>query len=344
MEAALRRIRSHLVAQMASCSAAIALSLPGNSLAQTDRLPNLVAKPAADIQLVRNFAITDGWTLRFSTTSWNSGTGPLELVAGEIETGNTRRKVYQRVYLSDGSSFQHYAGSFVYHPEHNHFHFERYATYTLQPVNSPGASQRSGAKTTFCVMDTDKVNGSLPGAPISAVYASCGNAIQGMSVGWGDTYGSHLAGQELDFTGNPDGTYQLRIDVDPNTVLLETTRSDNGSCVLIDIARPNVTVLDSSGACGVALSITPNSARANSQVAVTISGYGFKPGMAVSFENGNGPRPVASNVALIEDTATVDRMTATVTVPYKKNLGRDPVWDLRVGTAGVLPDAFTVTR
>lgn len=340
MKLSRRRVRSRL---LAACWAAATL-WSGSVLAQSDRLPNLVAKPAFDIQLVRNFAVADGWTLRFSTTSWNSGAGPLELVAGEIETGNTKRKVYQRVYLSDGSSFLHYAGSFVYHPDHNHFHFERYAVYTLQPVNSPGASQRTGAKTTFCVMDTDKVNGALPGAPQYAVYTSCGNAIQGMSVGWGDTYGSYLQGQELDFTGNPDGTYQLKIDVDPNTVLLETSRSDNGSCVLLDITKPNVTVLDSSGACSVAQSITPNSARVGSQVTVTITGYGFKSGMAVSFENGNGPRPVASNVVLVEDTPTTDRMTATVAVPAKKNLGRDPVWDLRVGTAGVLPNAFTVTR
>jgi hypothetical protein len=33
-----------------------------------------------------------------------------------------------------------------------------------------------------------------------------------------------------------------------------------------------------------------------------------------------------------------------VTVPTKKNLGRDPVWDVRVGSGGLLRNAFTVTR
>jgi hypothetical protein len=66
--------------------------------------------------------------------------------------------------------------------------------------------------------------------------------------------------------------------------------------------------------------------------------------MAVSFESGNGPRPLASNVLLAEDTDSLDKITATVTVPFKRKGGRDPVWDLRVGSGGVLRDAFTVTR
>ena len=35
-------------------------------------------------------------------------------------------------------------------------HFNDYALYTLQPVNAPGGSLRTGAKTTFCVMDTSR--------------------------------------------------------------------------------------------------------------------------------------------------------------------------------------------
>ena len=65
--------------------------------------------------------------------------------------------------------------------------------------------------------------------------------------------------------------------------------------------------------------------------------------MPVSFEGGTGPRPVASNIVLASDTSTTDTITATVTVPYKKQASKNPVWDLRVGS-GVLPDAFTVTR
>lgn len=303
-------------------------------------LPNLQPLPASNISLVAN--VSGGSTLRFSTTSWNSGSGPLELVAGEVETGSGKQKVYQRVYLSDGASFLNYSGSFTYHPAHNHIHFDDYALYTLQPVNAPGGSLRTGSKTTFCVMDTTEIDSTLPDAPNQPVYSTCGNQIQGMSVGWGDTYGSHLAGQEIDFTGNPDGIYQLKIEVDPKKLLLESNKNDNLSCVLLSIKGTTVRVLDSSGSCTTVQSITPNSAQMGATVLVTVTGFGFSPDMAVSFEKGNGPRPVASNVTLVQDTETLDTLTATVTVPLKKQLGRDPVWDLRVGN-GVLRNAFTVT-
>jgi hypothetical protein len=303
--------------------------------------PNLIPLVASNVSLVSTASGTS--TLRFATTSWNNGSGPLELVPGEVETGTGKQKVFQRIRLSDGSSVLNYAGSFTFHAEHDHIHFDDYALYTLQPVNAPGGSERTGAKTTFCVMDTTPVNTSLPGAPSQATYTTCNKVLQGMSIGWGDTYGAHLAGQEIDFTDNADGIYQLKIEVDPKKLIVEGSDNDNVSCVLLSIKKPStVTVLDASGNCSSVTSISPNSAAMGTTVQVTISGYGFRSGMPVSFEGGNGPRPEASNVVLASDTATVDQITATVTVPPKRKGGRDPVWNLRVG-GGVLNNAFTVT-
>lgn len=324
----------------AAFAGVMSLATGAYAQAAVDLPPNLIPLAAFNVSLVADTSGTS--TLRFSTTSWNSGTGPLELVAGTVDTGSGKQMVYQRIYLSDGTSFLHFAGAFTYHPEHDHIHFDDYALYTLQPINAPGGSSRTGSKTTFCVLDSTKINGTLPGAPSQAVYSTCGRYVQGMSVGWGDTYGAHLAGQEIDFTDNPDGLYQLKIEIDPKKLLIENNENDNVSCVLLSLKKPNtVTVLDSSGACSAVTSITPNSARMGTTVQVTIAGYGFTSGMAISFEGGNGPRPIVSNVQLASDTDTVDQITATVTVPYKRKAGRDPVWDLRVGDA-VLPDAFTV--
>jgi hypothetical protein len=307
-----------------------------------DLAPNLRPFPAADFSLVSTTSGTS--TLRFSTTSWNNGTGPLELVAGEVETGSGKQKVYQRIYLSDGTAFLHLAGSFTYHATHNHMHFDDYALYTLQPVDAPGGSALTGSKVTFCVMDTTKVNTQLPGAPPQAVYATCGNLVQGMSVGWGDTYGSHLPGQEIDFTDAPDGIYQLKIEIDPKHLLIEADETDNVSCALVRIQKPStVTLLDSSGSCSAVTSITPNAASMGTTIQVTIGGFGFTQDSSVSFERGNGPRPVASNIVLTSDTDGVDVLSATITVPFKKQLGRDPVWDVRVGNS-VFRDAFRVTR
>jgi len=66
--------------------------------------------------------------------------------------------------------------------------------------------------------------------------------------------------------------------------------------------------------------------------------------MSVSFEGGNGPRPVASNVVVAPATGMLGTITARVAVPFKKQAGKDPVWNLRVGTDAVLSNAFTVTR
>ncbi|QSX77931.1 lysyl oxidase family protein [Agrilutibacter solisilvae] len=324
-------------------AAAWALSLAGTAAAQTALRPNLVALGAFSPTLSTDAGGRS--TLRFGTTTWNSGAGPLELAAGEVETGSGKLRVYQVVYQSSGSPVLSFAGAFEYHPAHDHMHFNDYALYSLQPLNAPGGSLRTGAKTTFCVMDTSPVNLALPRAPASPFYGRCGRDLQGMSVGWADTYGPELAGQEIDFSNNADGIYQLKVEVDPKKVIQETNESDNVSCVLLSLRKPSTaTVLDSSGLCSAVASITPNSARVGTSVQVTITGYGFSSGMGVTFDSGNGQRPVASNVQLVSNTESVDQITATVTVPYKKNPGQDPVWNVRVGGGGVLVNGFRVTR
>ena len=320
-----------------------ALSLCGAAAAQTAKPPDLIALPAYGFSMSTDAGGRS--IIRFGATTWNSGTGPLELAAGEVETGSGKLRVYQVVYQTSGPPVLRFAGAFEYHPAHNHMHFNDYALYSLQPVNATGGSLRTGAKTTFCILDTYAVNASLPGAPGSAFYTTCGRDLQGMSVGWADTYGPQLAGQELDFTGNADGIYQLKIEVDPKKLLLETNENNNVSCVLLSIKKPSTVVtLDSSGLCSAVTSITPRSARIGTTVQVSITGYGFKSGMGVSFSGGTGPQPVASNVQLVSDTDAMDTITATVTIPYKKNAGRNPVWNVRVGSGGTLAGAFTVTR
>jgi hypothetical protein len=217
----------------------LALALPVTGLlgelpfasASRELIPNLRALPASELRLETT---SDGTILlRFSATSWNAGEGPLELVAGEVDRGNGKQRVYQRIHSDDGSHRDVLAGSFEWHEAHDHFHFDDYALYTLQPASAPGASERIGSKTTFCVMDTDRVNHRLPGAPKRPVYSTCGRDIQGMSVGWGDTYRYYLAGQEIDVTGLPAGEYNLTVIIDPKDRLIELDDSDNSATVRI---------------------------------------------------------------------------------------------------------------
>lgn len=320
--------------------ASILLAAP-TGLAQQELRPNLQPFSASNLALVTD---ASGTKLIFSTTSWNSGAGPLELIADPGDLTSRKQRVNQRVYYSDGSNQDFFAGEFEYHPEHGHFHFGDYALYTLQPVDAPGGSKRTGSKTTFCLIDTTKVNTRLPGAAKRPVYTSCGSFLQGISVGWGDTYGNYLEGQSLDFTGNPDGDYRLSIEIDPERRLLETSDVDNTSCALLHIGNGQTTVqvlgtsCDTPGGGGgeVTVSgITPNTVPAGGGVDVLISGSGFTSDIGVSFENGSGFSPTASNVVIGANT-----ITAHVTVKNGGS-GRDRVWDVRVGSA-VLYDSFTV--
>ena len=299
----------------------------------TELIPNLVARPATQLSIAVDS--TNGHVLlRFDGTSWNNGLGPLELIAGGATSNG--QDVYQRVYSSDGSYEDLYAGTFVYHPQHEHFHFGDFARYELRAANAAPGSEQTSSKTSFCVMDTTAVDLSLTGAPHSAVYNTCNKVKQGMSVGWGDTYGPALAGQSFDITGLPEDDYELSIISDPNNRLLETDETDNVACLRIHL-NPAAYIVQRLGTCGAVtiLSMTPNTIRPGTSMNVTISGSGFAAGMAVGFENGSGPAP---SIRVVSTSATAIQAVITVKNGGAKNVR---YWDLRVGS-GVLYRALKI--
>jgi hypothetical protein len=202
---------------------------PYKAQAVGELTPNLVALAPSELHLSNEGGRT---YLRFTTTSWNNGLGPLELfVKPEEAPSGGLQKVYQRIYLDGGGSAERLAGQFEWHPAHDHFHFEGYANYVL---SAPGLTPRTAQKTSFCVMDTTRVDHRLPGASKRATYTTCGQDVQGMSVGWGDAYRYNLAGQEIDVSGLPSGVYRLTIDIDPWNALAEL--NDNGdNTVAVDV-------------------------------------------------------------------------------------------------------------
>jgi subtilisin-like proprotein convertase family protein len=174
--------------------------------------------------------------IRFSTAVANIGLGPAELRGGQTYADGTQA-VFQRVYDSDGGFSDRLAGTFHYHPQHNHIHFEGYAQYNLRKVtagNGVGEVVAAGGKTSFCLVDVDPYATSLPGARATARYNSCGQ-VQGLSVGWADVYGDHLADQWIDITGVPDGRYWLEIIADPDNGLLESDETNNTTRIQIEL-------------------------------------------------------------------------------------------------------------
>jgi lysyl oxidase len=177
--------------------------------------------------------------MRFSNTAWNAGEGRLELRAKTVTTSSGKKtRVNQYVYDGAGGFTSKYVGDMVFHASHNHFHFEDFARYELwtradydkwvASNRAQGQAIKRGAKTTFCIMDTDLVQ-RLPNSPSNPVYSSCSTSVQGVSVGWGDTYGADLPDQWIDLgtSSLPDGQYALRSVADPSNKLYESAnRSD----------------------------------------------------------------------------------------------------------------------
>jgi Lysyl oxidase len=232
--------RPHMKLRMVPAVALAALAwilTPAAAQAHALQYPDLRTLAPSDLRFdtVTYLGVTSK-VLRFSNTVWNAGQGPLELHG----TPDGTSAVTQRIF-DDGGGFTDVAvgNDFTYHPGHNHFHFEDFAEYELWTKSdydawvasgrSVGQAQRVGSKTTFCVMDTGRVQ-SLPGTPSGAVYSQCGTDIQGLSVGWGDTYGWSLPEQWIDLGGAflPNGTYVLRSIADPRNKLYESAnRSDS---------------------------------------------------------------------------------------------------------------------
>lgn len=170
--------------------------------------------------------------LRFSNTVWNAGKGRLELEGDPQPRQGTAKQVYQNLYDAPvgGTRVSHkqVASDIAYHPTHQHYHLADFAAYLLLKQNAGGAYEattKKGTKTSFCIMDTTPVRGSY-----SRQYDDgCGLALQGLTVGWGDTYGYTLDDQWVVLGARPlvDGTYAVHSTADPRNLLAEGGRDEN---------------------------------------------------------------------------------------------------------------------
>jgi hypothetical protein len=194
--------------------------------------------------------------LRYSTTHWNFGDGPLEILGGGqvaacvIDGVPYAQCTYATQLIRSAAGdvvAQHPAGVAFFHPEHNHWHQNGVAFFAIRAALGGPPVGPTGYKTTFCLVDVDKYGVT----PKSRTYFECNGALQGISVGWGDEYHQSTPGQELDVTGLPSGDYYLTHDADPDQHWVESNEDDNRSWVKFRLSRkganPEVTILDSNG-------------------------------------------------------------------------------------------------
>jgi len=244
MATALSRIEARAAAREASGRAA--LPAPPSNV----ELPDLRSAPSYGISTaalkpkpgVRTKARD---LLHFGALNWNAGPGPLEVEAFR-ERGDVL-DAYQ-VFFRDGErTDRQRRGTILWHaaPGHNHFHFRAFAHYQLTTMD--GRVLRDGGKASWCIVDTDVVDTTLPGMRASGDgdgfgSSDCGSAPGSLwarlslSVGAGDYYGPGTSGQTFDITALPNGRYKVRIEANPSRVIAETNYDNNVSYRVVTLS------------------------------------------------------------------------------------------------------------
>ena len=233
---------------------------PGDAALGQNALPDMIpwTGPSGsnyyyDTQ-IDTFSIPGRRLLRFSTAIANAGAGPVELRGGPLNADGTQQ-VLQRVYNYNPQTNQYtadhdqLAGNFIYHPGHNHLHFEGYAEYKLLTSDAgqpAGVAHRSdgtdvlGEKVGFCLINLATYNSSAPGYNSSPGGYGCG-LLQGISVGRADIYTSSLDSQWIDVTGVPAGNYFIQVTLDANNAVQESNEDNNTIQVPVTISASGST-------------------------------------------------------------------------------------------------------
>jgi hypothetical protein len=98
---------------------------------------------------------------------------------------------------------EHVAGTFEFHPAHNHWHIGDVALFEVRQGSPTGPIVGGNSvKTTFCLIDWYRLEGNSTGE--DRVFFDCETSFQGIQSGWVDQYHQSLPGQGLDLTGIPN--------------------------------------------------------------------------------------------------------------------------------------------
>ncbi len=160
----------------------------GGAPAAPVRLPDLRIFEPYDIHIVGTQAGGD-LRLKFGTTIWNAGTGPLE-TRGAENPARGKLEVYQYLYpQAEGEARRgRRIGTFDYNHRHGHLHLKTFARYQLWSLGPRGKLEEAVAtndKVGFYLMDITPVDLERWNAATAPAYAGCRADVQGISVGYG---------------------------------------------------------------------------------------------------------------------------------------------------------------
>lgn len=208
-------------------------------------LPDLQVLPPREIYLT---AQGGKQLLRYSTTFYNTGQGPLE-VLGHTDAQTEKTYAAQYVKQAGGPGIFRDIGMFVLHPTHEHWHVEGWAQYQLWSVKENGDRGElliTTDKHSFCIWDEDDYDLKMTAASQSRQYFyTCNRQVQGMSVGWSDTYRARVDGQEMDLGNLGDGQYIFRSIINPDKKFMEGSYDNNTNEIYLEINNGQLRTRDS---------------------------------------------------------------------------------------------------
>ena len=201
-------------------------------------LPDLTPLRATDlsIQHLRG----GGRELRFEGTLANVGDGPLELLTNRAHPCPAGERHASQVIYRDVDGNHHFkrdvdkqskrksAGCFLFHREHNHWHFDAAARYRLFKPGVKGYIAQA-KKVSFCLRDSVRVPPALGDFHHGRYYGDCSlDRAEGITAGWADVYESFLSGQSLRLPARVrSGVYCISVKVDPKGLLYESDEANN---------------------------------------------------------------------------------------------------------------------
>jgi hypothetical protein len=211
--------RLSLFALTAAAIALIATTVGqgGKTPAPEGLLPDMQTVVPRHLQLVNQ---QQRELLRFANGIANTGAGPWAMRPDPpvAEATNTTTAVQE---FRDKSTFykcgeqpkqvtecynvvsERPAGTFEFHPAHNHWHIGDVALFEVRKGSPTGPVVGGNSiKTTFCLIDWYKLEGNS--STPERIFFDCETSYQGISPGWVDQYHQSLDGQELDLTGIPN--------------------------------------------------------------------------------------------------------------------------------------------
>lgn len=198
-------------------------------------LPDLIPLPAWGVSVT---ADDDGRDrMNFLANEWNAGPSPMVVEGFRSSEDPEIMDAYQIFYRNGRPVGSARTGTMEFHdaPEHHHWHFLDFAYYSL--VDLAGNEVSATGKQSWCLVPTDAVDLRVAGAVYIpgqiGLDSACGGSEalwirEVLPVGWGDTY-SQFQTWAIDVTDVPNGTYRLKISVNPNGNLFETRTDNNDS-------------------------------------------------------------------------------------------------------------------